>query len=247
MMPFGDPFDLYYERVYLPAIEAANLAPARADDLFRPSGIVGDLWEMIQAAKVLLAELTTKNANVFYELGLAHAIGKPVVLVSETMNDVPFDLQPLRIILYSKSDPNWGEKLAADVTAALRETLATPVEAVPMIFRTRVQSQGPEQDATEARLELLERKLDLLQRHAPHAASTRREDRVKSIGIKVVIEARRVVDESTLKNWFFRWYRQGVKINDLSFAAEMAQMNQTLQRKMVDLFMETKREELLQT
>jgi len=42
---------------------------------------VADLWQMIQNATVLLAELTTKNANVFYELGLAHAIGKPVILV----------------------------------------------------------------------------------------------------------------------------------------------------------------------
>ena len=123
MMPFADPFDLYYDTLYRPAIQGANLKPVRADDLFRPSVIVADLWGMIQDAKVLLAELTTKNANVFYELGLAHALGKPVVLVSETMGDVQFDLQQLRVILYNKDDPGWGQKLVSDVTAALSETL----------------------------------------------------------------------------------------------------------------------------
>lgn len=143
MMPFSDPFDLYYETIYIPAIQTAGLDPIRADDLFRPSVIVSDLWNMIQSAKVLVAELTTKNANVFYELGLAHAIGKPVVLVSETMADVPFDLQQLRVLLYSKNDPGWGDKLQDAIASSIRESLQAPIEAVPNIFRKKVESQAP--------------------------------------------------------------------------------------------------------
>ena len=90
-----------------------------------------------QNAKVLLAELTSKNANVFYELGLAHALGKPVVLVSETMDDVPFDLQQLRVILYDKEDPAWGQSLRESIIKALRETLAKPVDSVPAMFRNK--------------------------------------------------------------------------------------------------------------
>ncbi|GAI30350.1 unnamed protein product [marine sediment metagenome] len=138
---------------------AANLKPVRADDLFRPSVIVADLWQMIQDCKVLVAELTTKNANVFYELGLAHAIGKPVILVSEKMDDVPFDLQQLRVLLYDKDDPAWGEKLSKSITNALKETLSEPIEAVPGIFRKKVKSQAPEQDATIARIEALEKQM----------------------------------------------------------------------------------------
>ncbi len=55
MMPFSDPFDVYYEHLYLPAIKEAGLDPVRADDLFRPSVIVSDLWNMVQEAEVLLA------------------------------------------------------------------------------------------------------------------------------------------------------------------------------------------------
>ena len=202
MMPFADPFDIYYEGLYRPAIEAANLKPVRADDLFRPSMIVADLWEMIQKAKVLLAELTTKNANVFYELGLAHAIGKPVVLVSETMDDVPFDLQQLRVISYDKDDPAWGDKLAGDVTAALTETLTAPVKAVPSTFRTPVESQGPEQDKTEARFESLERQLRLLR-------SPREGVRVGPSGVhEAVRHLRGVSNQGEFENWVHSWSRR---------------------------------------
>lgn len=159
MMPFSDPFSIYYEQLYKPAIEDAGLEPVRADDLFRPGVIVSDLWRMIQEAKVLLAELTTKNANVFYELGLAHAIGKPIVLISETLDDVPFDLQQLRVLLYDKDDPTWGDKLKADITTAIKETLEAPIEAVPNIFRKKVESQAPEQDVLASRLEALENRM----------------------------------------------------------------------------------------
>lgn len=57
------------------AVKAAKLDPVRADDLSRPGVIVSDQWEMIQEAKLLLAKLTTRNANVFYELGLAAGEG----------------------------------------------------------------------------------------------------------------------------------------------------------------------------
>ncbi|MCG8406729.1 MAG: hypothetical protein MI923_16155 [Phycisphaerales bacterium] len=72
------------------------------------------------------------------------------------MDDVPFDLQQLRVLLYNKNDPAWGEKLSGDITKAIDETLASPVEAVPSIFRKTVPSQAPEQDAISARLDELE-------------------------------------------------------------------------------------------
>jgi len=169
MMPFSDPFNRYYTTIYRPAIEAAGLEPGRTDDIFRPSGIVSDLWSMIQEAKVLVAELTTKNANVFYELGLAHAIGKPVVMVSQTESDVPYDLQSLRVLLYNKDDPDWGAKLKKAMTSSIRETLDSPIEAVPNIFRKTVESQSPEQDAITAKLNAMQSQIRRLEREKPIA------------------------------------------------------------------------------
>ena len=79
MMPFAAPLGNYYEKVYKPAIEKAGLKPVRADaEIFGTGKIMDQVWSGINAARVLVAEMTTRNANVFYELGLAHALKKPV-------------------------------------------------------------------------------------------------------------------------------------------------------------------------
>lgn len=159
LIPFKEPFETYYRAIIRPAIGNANLDVKRGDSLFTPTPIMGDIWKMIQDAKVLVAELTEKNANVFYELGLAHAIGKPVVLITETMDDVPFDLRPLRVILYDKDDPAWGNKLKTSLTNALQDTMSAPVEAVPPMFRKKVKSQAPEDSELSLRLTALERQV----------------------------------------------------------------------------------------
>lgn len=60
-------------------------------------------------SRIIVADCTGKNANVFYEIGIAHAIGREVILITQSMNDIPFDLRHLRAIPYL----NNGEGLAA--------------------------------------------------------------------------------------------------------------------------------------
>ena len=134
IMPFGGWLDDYYQQIYCPAIEQAGLEPHRADDLFRPSTIVNDIWAYTKQARLVLADLTGKNPNVFYELGLAHALAKPAILVAESMDDVPFDLRALRVLLYDKNAPAWGGLLLEKVSAAITETLKTPADAVLPAF-----------------------------------------------------------------------------------------------------------------
>ncbi|MBV9497586.1 MAG: hypothetical protein JOZ54_25340 [Acidobacteria bacterium] len=131
MMPFADPIGAYYKTVYEPAIGKAGLRAVRADDeIFATGKIIDQVWEGITAAKVLVAELTGRNPNVFYELGLAHALSKPVVLVSSNQEDVPFDLQHIRVIYYDMRDPFWGEKLIAKVAENIVSALKNPGEAL---------------------------------------------------------------------------------------------------------------------
>lgn len=207
MMPFKSPFDIYYKTLYIPAIKNAKLKPIRADDLFRPSAIVSDLWQMIQDAEVILAELTTKNANVFYELGLSHAIGKPVILVSETMDDVPFDLQQLRVITYDKDDPDWGDNLKANITYSINETLESPVEAVPSIFRKKVQSHAPIQSETIARIQDLEDQMRMLRR------PNRRSSGVVSSSVRnqIMEEINHVESNEDIDKWADKWTKIGVE------------------------------------
>jgi hypothetical protein len=109
MMPFAEPVGGYYKKIYEPAIEKAGLKPVRADnEIFGTGKIMDQVWSGINSAKVLVAELTTRNPNVFYELGIAHALRKPVVLVSSNDKDVPFDLHHIRVIYYDVTDPLLG-------------------------------------------------------------------------------------------------------------------------------------------
>lgn len=131
MQPFVPPLGDYYEKIYRPAIEKTGLRAVRADaEIFATGKIMDQVWHGINAARVLVAELTTRNPNVFYELGLAHAMKKPVVLVSAKEEDVPFDLQHIRVIYYDMSDPFWGNKLIEKVAENILSAIQNPEEAV---------------------------------------------------------------------------------------------------------------------
>lgn len=131
VMPFAGAIGGYFQHVYEPAIKKAGLKAVRADaDIFGTGKIIDQIWSGINSAKVLVAELTTKNPNVFYELGLAHALNKPVVLVSSNEEDVPFDLRHIRVIYYDVSDPFWGQKLIEKVAENIVSALKNPEEAV---------------------------------------------------------------------------------------------------------------------
>lgn len=134
IMPFGGWFDDYYETIYRPAIVAAGLEPHRADDLYRPSTIINDIWSYTQRSKIILADLSGKNPNVFYELGLAHALAKPAILITESVDDVPFDLRGLRILDYNKNAPRWGEILSEKIAKSIGEVLSTPLQSVVPAF-----------------------------------------------------------------------------------------------------------------
>jgi len=131
MMPFAEPTGGYYTSLYEPAIRKAGLTPVRADtDIFGTGKIIDQIWAGINNARVLVAELTGRNPNVLYELGIAHALRKPVVLVSSNEGDVPFDVRHVRVIYYQMSDPFWGEKLIAKVAENIVSAIKNPQEAI---------------------------------------------------------------------------------------------------------------------
>jgi len=139
MMPFGEWFDRYYQDIYVPAIKEAGLEPVRGDELFSTGSVVEQIWEQIEKSKLLLADLSDKNANVFYELGLAHAARKPVVFTSAQLNDVPFDLRHLRVIIYDVREPEWATRLRNSITDYLKNALKEPGKSIPHPFRKLVE------------------------------------------------------------------------------------------------------------
>jgi hypothetical protein len=64
--------------------------------------------------------MTSRNPNVLYEVGLSHAAGRPVIMITQTMDDVPFDLKAIRCIVYSTKTPRWDQHLRNQISIALQ-------------------------------------------------------------------------------------------------------------------------------
>ncbi len=103
LMPFVDQNDIqivYNDHIKNVVENRCGLRCERADDIYDISGIMQSVWESISKASIIIADLTNRNPNVFYELGIAHTLGKPVIMITQSMEFVPFDLRHLRCILY---------------------------------------------------------------------------------------------------------------------------------------------------
>ena len=100
-LPFDEPYNTIYSDHIKPSIESIDgLSCLRADDIYDNRPIIEDIWRCTNEARIIISELTGRNANVFYETGIAHTIGKEVILITQSMDDVPFDLRHLRCIVY---------------------------------------------------------------------------------------------------------------------------------------------------
>ncbi|WP_415280822.1 hypothetical protein [Candidatus Nitrososphaera sp. FF02] len=103
LMPFDEEYRSVHEEIIKPVAFSLGLNAKRADDIFEPRSIMQGIWEHINSAKVVIADLSGRNPNVFYEVGLSHALQKKVVLLARSTKDVPFDLRHLRCIIYEDS------------------------------------------------------------------------------------------------------------------------------------------------
>lgn len=123
VMPFGGQFDAIYQQIYKPAIHAAGLEPLRADDIYDNQSIIHDIRQSIQNAVLILADVTGRNPNVNYELGIAHGLGKEVIILTSNPEDVPSDYRHLRYLRYNPSGIGWDRQLSGDLLATLKTVL----------------------------------------------------------------------------------------------------------------------------
>lgn len=120
VMQFTEPFDSLYAQVIRPVCEELQFDARRADDVFRPGLILQDSIAGLVESDVIIAEITPTNANVFYELGYAHARNTPTVLLARRNGTLPFDISGHRVIFYDDSIRGKPE-----VEAALRKHLSS--------------------------------------------------------------------------------------------------------------------------
>ena len=124
-MQFGQPFDTLYQEVISPGVRALDLDVIRIDELTGPGIIFEDIKRQIAEAKIVVAEITAPNQNVFYELGYAHALNKPTILLAQRGKELPFDIRSYRVIFYDDSiggKPALERNLQKHLEAILRES-----------------------------------------------------------------------------------------------------------------------------
>jgi hypothetical protein len=102
VMQFSD-FEELYSDVIKPVTESFGLKAYRADEVFGPTIIMEDVIRGIEGSQIVIAEITPPNENVFYEVGYAHALKKPTILLAEKSKKLPFDLSGRRCIFYENS------------------------------------------------------------------------------------------------------------------------------------------------
>ena len=86
LLPFKDEYFELYESAIQPAVEAAGLSAQHAGEIFGNREIVEDIWESICKARLIIADVTGRNPNVFYELGIAHTLGKESIVILTTIH-----------------------------------------------------------------------------------------------------------------------------------------------------------------
>ncbi|WP_447741919.1 hypothetical protein [Pseudomonas laurentiana] len=98
MMPFAG-FDPVWAAIQQ-VVENSQMKADRADSIWEHQEIIQDIVALIDRSAVIIGDCTGRNANVFYEIGIAHALGKEVILITQNAADIPFDLAHLRNIRY---------------------------------------------------------------------------------------------------------------------------------------------------
>ena len=118
-MQFSPPYDELFAEVIRPVCEEFQIHAERADQICGPGIILEDIANRLIEATVTIAEITPENPNVFFEVGYAYAMKRPLILIATRGRDLPFDVSGMRTLFYENSI---GGK--ARIEAELRRHLA---------------------------------------------------------------------------------------------------------------------------
>ncbi|MBI1282242.1 MAG: DUF4062 domain-containing protein [Anaerolineaceae bacterium] len=126
IMPFAESFSGIYSDVIRPLVKDLGLSITRGDEFNSVNGsIIDEVWSALNNCQFVIAEITGGNDNVFYELGIAHTLNKPAILITQatTAEKVPFDIRHLRYIKYENTVAG-GVKLRDDLKINITRLLS---------------------------------------------------------------------------------------------------------------------------
>lgn len=124
VMQFSSPFNELYSDVIKAVCKEFEIDVVRADEQFGPGIIISEVATQIIESKLVIAEISSGNPNVYYEVGFAHALNKPTILIAERPTKLPFDVAPHRVLFYENSI-NGKAKLEDGLRRHIEAILAT--------------------------------------------------------------------------------------------------------------------------
>lgn len=120
-MPFDAGFTDIYQFGIKGACEDADIYCERVDEQIFLGSMLDRIYNQISKSDILVADMTGRNPNVFYEVGYAHALGKNVILLTQNAEDIPFDLKHFPHIVYDKTISKLRPELAKRLAHIIRE------------------------------------------------------------------------------------------------------------------------------
>jgi hypothetical protein len=108
MMPFNTSFRGTYEAIKRVA-DYLNLDCYRADDIWENTTFIQDIFDLIYCAQIVIVDFTGRNPNVMYETGIAHTLGKTVIPITQSLDDIPSDLGHHRAYKYLANDQGYRD------------------------------------------------------------------------------------------------------------------------------------------
>jgi hypothetical protein len=123
LMPFKAKLEKVYTEHIKKLADELGIVIQRADEQFSPRPFMEKVWDGICAARLVIADCTERNPNVFYEIGMAHAVGKKVILLTRSEKDIPSDIRHFDYIEYVY-DPEGVQKLVDKLRAFIKQSLA---------------------------------------------------------------------------------------------------------------------------
>ena len=138
IMPFSsiegslkkDEWTEVFEKVIKPSVEKSgfNYKCERADIQF--GSIIEEILDKLNRSELVIADLTHRNPNVLYELGVRHALGGPTIVIAQNEEDIPYDLQPYPYKIYGWTTDNEKKEFKKEIKKAIAKLEQNPQKAV---------------------------------------------------------------------------------------------------------------------
>jgi hypothetical protein len=124
LMEFQPPYTDIYDHLIKPTVEGEGFRCLKSDDIFTTTSVIEDIWANINKAALIIAEISSNNPNVMYELGICHTVGKNVMLITQYPDKIPFNFRHMRCYPY-KNDIPGSDELKRNIKSVIQHMKAT--------------------------------------------------------------------------------------------------------------------------